>query len=162
MKNISSSVKTQTFWHVRPTKIQISLPTRLIWSVFIFHHQILYPWRSKMRPGKIQISLRECASWSESSLGAHVRRYVFWRCGSYVMGTHKKSPIEGLLMRTHYMCFPGEIKIIKTFWLKKKSALSGAVLLPVQRWVFCGPSMFTNCPCIVCIFTGRLAPVSSD
>ena len=29
-----------------------------------------------MRPAKIQIRLHECAGWSESSLGAHVRRYV--------------------------------------------------------------------------------------
>ena len=29
------------------------------------------------------IRLRGCAVWSESSLGAHVRRYVFSRCGSF-------------------------------------------------------------------------------
>ena len=34
-------------------------------------------------PVKILIRLRECAVWSESSLGAYVRRYVFWHCGSY-------------------------------------------------------------------------------
>ena len=39
---------------------------------------------SKMRPVKIQIRLRNCAVWSESSLGAHIRWYVFWRCGSYL------------------------------------------------------------------------------
>ena len=41
------------------------------------------PWLSKMRPAKIQISLRKCAGWSESSLGAQVRRDVSGRCGSY-------------------------------------------------------------------------------
>ena len=29
---------------------------------------------------KLPIRLHECAGWSESSVGAHVRRYVFWRC----------------------------------------------------------------------------------
>ena len=38
---------------------------------------------SKMLLVKIQIRLRECAVWSESSLVAHVRRYVFWRFGSF-------------------------------------------------------------------------------
>ena len=41
----------------------------------------LHHWLSKMRPRKILVSLRTCAGWSESSLGAHVRRYVYWRCG---------------------------------------------------------------------------------
>ena len=35
----------------------------------------------KMHPVKIQIRLRKCAVWSESSLGAHVRRYLFGHCG---------------------------------------------------------------------------------
>ena len=46
------------------------------------HAETLHPWLLKIRPVKILIRLRECAGWSESSLGAHVRRYVFWRCGS--------------------------------------------------------------------------------
>ena len=37
----------------------------------------LHPWLSKMHPG--QILVRLCRCWSESSLGAHVRRYIF-RC----------------------------------------------------------------------------------
>ena len=44
--------------------------------------EILQPWLSSMRPVKVLIRLRECAVWSESSLDAHVRRYVFYRCGS--------------------------------------------------------------------------------
>ena len=48
------------------------------------HIETLHPWLSKMRPVKIQISLRESAGWSESSLGAHVRRDVFWHCGSLI------------------------------------------------------------------------------
>ena len=35
-----------------------------------------------MRSVKIQIRLRECAVWSESSLRAHVRKYVSWRNGT--------------------------------------------------------------------------------
>ena len=38
-----------------------------------------------MRPVKILIRLRECAGWSESSRGAHVHRYNFWRFGSYLL-----------------------------------------------------------------------------
>ena len=40
------------------------------------------PLAIKKRLEKILISLRECAGWSESSLDAHIRSYVFWRCGS--------------------------------------------------------------------------------
>ena len=44
----------------------------------------LHTWLSKMCPVKIVIRLRECAGWSESSLDACVRRYVFWRCAQRV------------------------------------------------------------------------------
>ena len=40
------------------------------------------PWLSKMRPVKILIRPQEYASWSESWLGAHDRRYIFWHWGS--------------------------------------------------------------------------------
>ena len=36
-----------------------------------------------MRPVKILFTLRECAGWSESSLGTHIRRYTFSRSSSY-------------------------------------------------------------------------------
>ena len=51
------------------------------------HEETLHPWLSlsKMRPVKILIRLRECAVWSESSLGAYVRRYLIWRCGSLLV-----------------------------------------------------------------------------
>ena len=42
------------------------------------HDKTLRPWLSKMRLVKILIRLRESAGWSESSLGAHIRTYVFW------------------------------------------------------------------------------------
>ena len=48
--------------------------------------ETLHPWLSKMRSVKILIRLRECAGLSKSSLGAHVRRYVFWCCGSCLHG----------------------------------------------------------------------------
>ena len=43
----------------------------------------LHPWQSKMRTVNILTRLRECAGWFESSLGAHIQRYVFWHCGSF-------------------------------------------------------------------------------
>ena len=45
--------------------------------------ETLHPWLSKLRPVKILIRLRECAVWSESSLGADIQRYVFWCCDPY-------------------------------------------------------------------------------
>ena len=38
-----------------------------------------HPWVFKMCIVKVLIRLCKCAGWSESLLGAHVRRYVFWR-----------------------------------------------------------------------------------
>ena len=59
------------------------------------HEHFLRPWSSKMRPMKILIRLRECAVWSESSLGAHVRRYVFWCSGKYYKDrSYRKSIIQ--------------------------------------------------------------------
>ena len=49
------------------------------------HEETLLPWLSKMLAVKILIRLRECAVWSESSLGAHVRRYISWRFGSNIL-----------------------------------------------------------------------------
>ena len=40
---------------------------------------------ARMRPANIQIRLHECVVWSEYSLGAYVRRYIFWRCGSIII-----------------------------------------------------------------------------
>ena len=45
--------------------------------------ETLHPWLSKTRPAKILIRLRECAVWSESSLGAHIRKYVSGHFGSF-------------------------------------------------------------------------------
>ena len=51
-------------------------------SIRCAHEETVHLWLSNMRSVKIQINLRECAGWSESSQSAHVRRYVFWHCGS--------------------------------------------------------------------------------
>ena len=67
-----------------PTKTQISLCIRVLSS-----ESLLSTWRnlaallSKICAMKILMRLCECTHWSESSLGTHVRRYVFWRSGSY-------------------------------------------------------------------------------
>ena len=37
----------------------------------------------KKRLVKIQIRMRKCAVWSESSHGVHIKRYVTWHCGSF-------------------------------------------------------------------------------
>ena len=42
------------------------------------HEETSHPMLSKMRPVKILIRLHEFGSWSESSLCAYVRRYIFW------------------------------------------------------------------------------------
>ena len=76
------------FWHVRPTKTQISLRIRAVWSVFVVRMKKLclsYPkWRNfaslpiqNASSLKIVIRLRGCTGWSESSLGAHVWRFIF-------------------------------------------------------------------------------------
>ena len=45
-------------------------------SICYPHEETLHACLSKMRPVKILIRLRECAGWSESSLGADIQRYV--------------------------------------------------------------------------------------
>ena len=61
------------------------------------------PWRILHLgyPILILIGLRECARWSKSSLGADVRRHVFWRCGSINAETSK---LELLLVLKHSYC----------------------------------------------------------
>ena len=46
------------------------------------HEETLHVWLWKMRPVKILIRLCECTAWSEYSLCAHFRRYIYRRCGS--------------------------------------------------------------------------------
>ena len=47
------------------------------------HFGLTRMWSFFLLKTKALISLRDCAGWFESSLGAHVRRYVFGRCRSY-------------------------------------------------------------------------------
>ena len=74
--------------------------------------ETLHPWLSKLRPVKILIRLRECAVWSESSLGADIQRYVFWCCDPYkrrysenaTISKHDllESPKEGKMRKLHW------------------------------------------------------------
>ena len=48
---------------------------------FRYPHEHKLHWVPEIRTVKVLIRLRECAGWSESSLGAHVQRCVFLRCG---------------------------------------------------------------------------------
>ena len=48
-------------------------------NVCCLHEETLHTWLSKMHPMKILIRLCKCTVWSESSLGAHVQRYVCWQ-----------------------------------------------------------------------------------
>ena len=54
------------------SETQISLRTLTVYQ-FSLHAENLHSWPSKTRPVKILIRLRECAGWSESSLGTYVR-----------------------------------------------------------------------------------------
>ena len=86
-----SAGQSRSFWaatwenvpsYVCPTQIQIRLHIRIVrFGLRCSHEETLHPWLSKMRTAKIQIRLRECAGWSESSQGAHVKRYIFWNGG---------------------------------------------------------------------------------
>ena len=82
--HMDRNVRKRTVCDMRPTKTQISLLIRAVWS-----ECSLSAWRNftsvaiqNARPGKIQISLRECAGWSEYSPGETIRRYDSWRRGS--------------------------------------------------------------------------------
>ena len=80
----SRHVIKHTFWHVLQMKTQISLGIHTVWS-----ESSLSAWRNfaplaiQNTPVKILIRLHKCTGWSESLLGAHVWRYVFWRYCSY-------------------------------------------------------------------------------
>ena len=88
-------MRKRTFWYVRPRTTQISLRIRAVFS-----ESSLSAWRDfpsliiQIRPVKILIRLRECAGWSESSLGAYARRYV-WRCGLFLFSGSMSSFVSG-------------------------------------------------------------------
>ena len=83
--------KIQQFWaaHLENIPSDMCTQRRLI-SVqsdqsSLPREESLIPWLSKTRLVTILIRLCECAGWSELSLGAHVRGYVSWRCGSFLV-----------------------------------------------------------------------------
>ena len=78
---LSRNMRKSTFWSaLNDDSNQHAQPGSLI-RVFILRMKKL----SKMRLVEILIrlcGLRECPGWSEFLLGAHDRKYVFWRCGA--------------------------------------------------------------------------------
>ena len=70
-----------------PIKTKINLCMQSVQSSLSAWKKSLHFWLFKLRSAKILISLRECAGLSESSLSAHVLRYVSGRCGSYNSAT---------------------------------------------------------------------------
>ena len=73
-----------------------------------------------IRVTKTLIRLRWCAGWSESSLGAHVRRYIFSHCASIIfrqiMSVNSKFSRNYTKFATHsYLCNNrGDHQYIKT------------------------------------------------
>ena len=83
--NLSRNMRKRTFWHVPNEDSNQPAPTISLIRVFVVLMKkfTVHTWLFKMRPGKILIRLRKCAGWSESSLGEHALRYIFWRSGSF-------------------------------------------------------------------------------
>ena len=81
---LSRDVRKHTVWHGRTgeTKFACAI-VQSDWSLCCPHEETLPLRMSKMRPVKILIRLCEYAGWSESSLGAHVKKYVFWHCDTF-------------------------------------------------------------------------------
>ena len=72
--------RKRPFWHVGPTKTwSACVSMQSDWSLRCTHEETLHPWLSKNEPREDSDPTARLRSWSESSLGAHVRRYVFWR-----------------------------------------------------------------------------------
>ena len=79
MPSLSRNVRKRTFWHVRQRRLRSDCAfAQSDQSLRCPHEEIYYPWLSTMSPVKILIRLCECTGLSESSLGAHIRSYVFW------------------------------------------------------------------------------------
>ena len=80
-RQLNHNVRNCTFGHIRPTKTPVSLHIRVDWQSSLSKKRTIASLAIKMCPVKIVIRMREYADWSESSLGAYVRKYVFCRCG---------------------------------------------------------------------------------
>ena len=68
---------------VRLTKTQISSNICAVIKVFVLCMKNFCILCCQNCTQRIFWSDWKCAGWSESLLGAHVRRYVFWLCGSF-------------------------------------------------------------------------------
>ena len=80
---MSHNVRKRTFWYVRPTRFNSSCAsTQSDQCHRRPHEETSHSGIFKLCSLKILIRLREYAGCSESSLGAHIQRYVVWRCGS--------------------------------------------------------------------------------
>ena len=94
------------------------------WSLRCPHVETLHPWLyPKMCPLKILIRLRICSGWSESAMGAHVRSYVFSRCGSFIACNLDSS--RCLELRVNWQCSRRRkrhgfllISFAKKFWFR--------------------------------------------
>ena len=75
-ENVPSDMCAQR--RLRPACVSSQSDQSLRWA----HETTLHTWLSKVHPVKSLIRLRECAVWSESTLGAYFRRYFFWSWGS--------------------------------------------------------------------------------
>ena len=78
---MSRIVRERTFVYKRQAKIQINLRIRTVWSESSLGAFCIAWLKSVfMRTTKTLIRPHWCSGWFESSLGAHIRRYVFSRC----------------------------------------------------------------------------------
>ena len=96
-------------------------------SICYPHEENLRPWLSKMRPVKILVKLRERASLSESSLGAHVQRYVFWRCG----WNNWRISLKGIILGYIFWRYYSDIPLLRAISLKATSAYKRDRISPV-------------------------------
>ena len=99
---LSRNMGKRTLWHVRPTNTQISLHIRAVWLESSFYAWIIFVTLA-IQNALVKILMRECAGWSESSQGAHVRRLIFWRGDSFTLmsGTQPSSLFSNCLSRSN-------------------------------------------------------------
>ena len=126
------NIRKRPFWHMRPTKVQISLP-------FVGRMKKLAFLLSKMCPVKVLIRLCECAGWSESSLVAHIERYVFWRCDSNTK--FRANQYVMLLMFAQDAC----LMTLELFYCRTSMAWTSMARLPwLNRTHFWVPTEFSR------------------
>ena len=132
---MNRNVRKRTFSNGRPTKTQISLHIRAVQSdTHSPQEQIYHLWLFKMRPVKILIRLRECAGWSESSLG-HCPKVHLWLCGS------KYTPRQKLSIKFKFYQV-----VIKSINKTKRSVRNDKSqnLEPLCCWIWLNPKFGTK------------------